>query len=103
MYNPEQPSFDGRLPEKPPVWQRLGGLPVRHGNIAGQQRNRELLQVATAQTTPSVSTPGIKIRPNSTSITDFHSMHLNSDDMKYGFVKVVSSSTIFKVESFMIL
>ena len=58
MYNPEQPSFDGRLPDKPPVWQRLGTLPVHHGNIPVQQRNRELLQVATAQTTQSISTPG---------------------------------------------
>ena len=68
MYNPEQPSFDGRLPEKPPVWQRLGTLPVHHGNLAVQQRNRELLQVATAQATPSVSTPGTEETKNTVAV-----------------------------------
>jgi hypothetical protein len=64
MYNPEEPSFDGRIPEKSPVWQRLGTQPVHHGNIPVQQRNRELLQVAGAQTSPNVPSPGMKIPEN---------------------------------------
>jgi hypothetical protein len=59
MYNPEQPSFDGRLPEKPPIWARLGGTqPVHVPNLPLAQRNRGLLHVAAAQTPPSVSAPG---------------------------------------------
>ena len=57
MYNPEQPSFDGRLPEKPPVWARLGAQSARHGAVS-VQRNRELLPVMAAQTPPNVPTPG---------------------------------------------
>ncbi|XP_046853360.1 RNA-binding protein 27-like isoform X3 [Xenia sp. Carnegie-2017] len=52
MYNPEQPSFDGRQPEKPSVWARLG---MQSSHIANMhiQRGRELVQVMTAQV-PSV-------------------------------------------------
>ncbi|XP_028406262.1 RNA-binding protein 26-like [Dendronephthya gigantea] len=56
MYNPEQPSFDGRLPEKPPVWSRLGTPPAHIANMP-VQRNRELLQVVTSQTQPTIPTP----------------------------------------------
>ena len=57
MYNPEQPSFDGRLPEKAPVWARLGSQPTHISNLP-VQRNRGLLEVMAAQTAPSVSAPG---------------------------------------------
>ena len=57
MYNPEQPSFDGRLPEKPPVWARLGTQSA-HLSSLPVQRNRELLHVMASQTPPTVSAPG---------------------------------------------
>lgn len=57
MYNPEQPSFDGRLSEKPPVWSRLGAPPAHLASMP-VPRNRELLQVMTSQTQPTIPTPG---------------------------------------------
>ncbi|XP_046853358.1 RNA-binding protein 26-like isoform X2 [Xenia sp. Carnegie-2017] len=57
MYNPEQPSFDGRQPEKPSVWARLG---MQSSHIANMhiQRGRELVQVMTAQVPSVVSSTG---------------------------------------------